>query len=174
MANVIPEKMRHDIARFERARFILVGAAAALICAGIAFVLLIPSFLMVVIDTGQATPDSTIVSSKQQTSDAGALAHTNALLAVLAPIAQTGSTPTAIIADALALRPAGVRIDQIMYHAGSPSTLMLTGAADTSGEINVYQTTLSADPHFTSVSIPVGALVGADGGRFSITLAGAF
>jgi hypothetical protein len=174
MANVIPEKMRRDVEHFERARFILTGSVVALVCAGVAFLLLIPSYLAIMLDTRSAAPAFTVVSPAQKASDAAAIAHTNVLLTVLAPTVAASSTPTDTIQEALSLRPSGVRIDQIIYSAGTPSTLMLTGSADTNSEINAYQTALSADRRFASVSIPVGALVGTDGGRFSITLSGTF
>jgi hypothetical protein len=166
--------MRRDVEHFERARFILTGAVVALVCAGVALLLLLPSYLAILFDMHNVAPAFTPVSPAQQTSDNNAIAHTNALLSVLAPIAAASSTPTDTILDALSLRPSGVRIDQITYNTGTPSTIMLSGSADTNSEINAYQTALSADPHFASVSIPVGALVGTDGGRFSITLSGTF
>ena len=172
MANVIPEKMHRDMNRYDRARFILTGAVVFLVCAGVAFLLLLPSYFANLMDEHQAVPMSAPITAAEQAKDAAAIVHTNALLAVLAPIVKATSTPTDVITDALALRPSGVRIDQIIYNAGKTSSLMLSGAADTNSEINEYQTALSADSRFTSVSVPVGALVGTDGGRFSITLFG--
>jgi hypothetical protein len=40
--------------------------------------------------------------------------------------------------------------------------------------INAYREALAADPHFTGVAVPVGDLLGTAGGKFSITLTGAF
>ena len=166
--------MRRDMEHIERARFILTGAIVALVCAAVALALLLPGYLAIVLDAQRSVPAFSVIAPAQQASDAAAIAHTNALLAVLAPIAMASSTPTDVITEALALRPSGVRVDQIIYHTGNPSSLMISGAADTNGEINAYQGALSADPRFVSVSIPVGALVGTDGGRFSITLSGTF
>ena len=160
--------------RFERARFILTGAVVALVCAGLAFILLLPGYFATILDAQQKVPGFTTVTPTQQADDNNAIAHTTALLSVLAPIAEASSTPTETIRDALTLLPAGVHIDQIIYHTGTPSSLMLSGAADMNSEINAYQTALSADLPFVSVSVPVGALVGTDGGRFSITLSGKF
>ena len=67
-----------------------------------------------------------------------------------------------------------MRVDQITYTAGSPSSLMLVGSADTTGGISAYRAALAADAAFASVSVPVGALVGTEGGRFSVTLSGTF
>ena len=166
--------MRRDIERYERARYIVAGALVALVCAGITFVLLVPSYLATLLDAQHAALGLTPITPAQQTSDSAAIAHANALIAVLAPIAQASSTPTDVITDALSLRPSGVRIDQIIYQAGTPSSLILSGSADTNSEINAYQRALSNDPRFASVTIPVGALVGTDGGRFSVTLLGTF
>ena len=174
MANVIPNEIRLDLESHARARYIVVGAIMALLCAAVAFLLLLPSYLALTIRSNESGSSSQMIASAQQQSDATALKHATALLNVLSPIVLASSTPTAVIGDVLSVRPAGVRITQIIYHAGSPASLMLTGSADSSGEIGAYRDKLSADPRFLSVSVPVGALVGTDGGRFSITLSGTF
>ncbi len=174
MANVIPNEIRQDLESHARARFIIVGAIVALAGAGVTFLLLIPSYLAISTHDGGSQGPSNASASAQQERDIATLKHTTALLGVLSPMVSATSTPTALIEEVLTARPSGVRINQIAYHVGSPSTLMLSGAADTNGEISAYRDTLASDPRFSSVSVPVGALVGTDGGRFSITLSGTF
>jgi hypothetical protein len=174
MANSIPDDMKRATVSRIRTRYVFVGSLAMLLSAFVAFALLVPSYLMLRADA-YAGARSTISSTQaQQTLDSAAIAHTNGLLAQLAPLVVATSTPTNAIAVALAARPAGVHVDQITYTAGAIAGLMLFGSADTSSEISAYRNALAAKPLFASVSVPVGALVGTDGGRFSIRLSGAF
>lgn len=174
MANVIPNEMRRDMRNHSRARFVLAGSTVALISAALSFLMFLPSYFALIVNSRGVSPDFTPITTAVRVSDGEAIQHTNALLSELAPIAAASSTPTDTIASALALRPSGVRVDQIIYTQGAPSSLMLEGSADTNGEISAYRSALAADSEFTSVSVPVGALVGTDGGRFSITLLGTF
>ena len=147
-----------------RARFILMGSAVAIVSAGLSA-------------NSSGTSATAIASSAAgRASDNAAIAHAKLLENELSPIVSPASTttPTFAITAALSMRPQGVRVDQITYTAGSPASLMLVGSADTTSGISAYRTALSADPIFASVSVPVGALVGTEGGRFSITLSGKF
>ncbi len=155
-----------------RARFILAGAIVALVAAALSFLLLLPSYFVL----AAKSPASSAVSitTGQEASDTAAIITTKALLSELAPIAAASTTATDAIAAALSLRPTGVSVDQITYVSGSPSSLMLVGTAATTLGISAYRDALVADPLFSSVSVPVGALVGTEGGRFSITLSGIF
>jgi hypothetical protein len=51
---------------------------------------------------------------------------------------------------------------------------MIVGFSLARDAINVYRQALQADPHFKTVSVPVGDLAGTQGGRFSVTLSGDF
>jgi hypothetical protein len=102
------------------------------------------------------------------------MTNAKALLSELSPLVSASTTPTAVITEALSLRPPGITVDEISYTSGNPASLMLVGSAATNGAISAYKTALASDALFTSVSVPVGALVGTDGGRFSMTLSGDF
>jgi type II secretory pathway pseudopilin PulG len=160
--------------RSARARFVLAASTVLLICAGIAALMLLPSYFVLTASEHRANSSAAPLSSAQRASDTAAITHVKSLLKQLSPLVAASTTPTDAIEGALSLRPTGVRIDQVTYTSGAPATLMLVGSADTNGAISKYQTALAADPIFTSVSIPVGALVGTDGGRFSVRLSGAF
>ena len=175
MANVIPSDINEELQGYAWARFIIVGAFVALACAAIAFLLLMPSYLAIVLSTQHVDDSDAGGALAGKGNDTAVLSHASGLLKILSPIVLATSTPTQTIQAALAMRPQGVHVDQILYHAGGTrSSLMLSGSADSNSEINSYRNALAADPRFVSVSIPVGALVGTDGGRFSITLSGDF
>ena len=157
-----------------RARFMLAGAAALLLCAGGSFLMLLPSYFILAKDASGMPPKGSSISPQQNASDRTVIASAKALLAQVSPIIAATTTPTDAIIAALSVRPSGVHVDQINYMAGSPSSLMLVGSAASTNAISAYRTALAGNALFTSVSIPVGALVGTDGGRFSITLSGNF
>ncbi len=173
MANIIPEEMRKSMQSRLRARFVLAASIVALICAGFSFLALLPSYFVLTTDTSGAGSGAAI-SAAQNAQDRSAISNAAALLSEVTPLSSASSTASDAIAAALSLRPSGVRVDQITYTAGSPSSLMLVGSADTTGGISAYRAALAADPAFASVSVPVGALVGTEGGRFSVTLSGTF
>ena len=171
MANVIPEDIRRSLGRRSLSRFVLAGSIVALVCALAAFLALLPSYFVLTESLSGIAPTAVPVSATQASADRASVTHTNTLLSVLAPIVSATTTPTDVVAEALKLRPAGVHVDQITYTAGS---LMLVGSASTNVTISTYRSALAADPMFSSVSVPVGALAGTDGGRFSMTISGSF
>lgn len=165
--------MLQTVRRRLRARFILALSIVALVSAGISFLVLVPSYLTLTSNASGISAAAVNLSS-ESASDTAALVEAKSLLTQLAPIVSASTTPAEAILSALALRPPGVKVDQITYIAGATASLMLVGSAANNGDISAYQLALSGDPLFSSVSVPVGALVGTDGGRFSITLSGKF
>ena len=174
MTNVIPEDIRRDMQSNARARLIVAASMVAIIVAALSFLALLPSYLVLKVNASGAHPSVAVIAPVDIAHDKVLIAHTTTLLNTLSPLVGTTSMPARTIQSVVALRPVGVHIDQITYIAGSPSSLMLVGSAETNGKISLYRDALVATALFTSVSVPVGALVGTDGGRFSITLLGAF
>ncbi|HUO56263.1 MAG TPA: hypothetical protein VMU27_02425 [Candidatus Paceibacterota bacterium] len=172
MANVMPTEIKKEVRAVIRARFMLLTSCIVLICAVIVFLMLLPSWFSIA-HTPQS-PDSKPISAAQQALDKTALAQTTALLTTLSPIALASTTPSQAVSAALAVRPIGISIEQITYTAGNPSTLILFGSAKTTSAISDYRTALASSTIFTSVQVPVGALVGAEGGQFTLTLTGPF
>jgi hypothetical protein len=173
MVNVIPQKSQKAVHRDMRARFILATALVLFFCAAVSFLMLLPSYFVLVSNVGSTSSAAANLTS-QSASDTAALVNAKSLLSVLQPLVAATTSPSEAIVSALAVRPLGVSVDQITYVSGASSTLMLVGSAANSDEVSMYKLALAADPLFTSVAIPVGALVGTDGGRFSITLSGKF
>ncbi len=155
-----------------RTRFFLAGALIMLAIASLSALALSPSYLVLQTADGAFVSKSAAgISGAQQ--DRDAIIRTQALLKTLSPLIST-TTPTDIIAKAIAARPLGIIIEHVTYSAGHPSSLLLSGTADTTDKLNTYQNILRADSAFTGVSVPVGDLAGTGDGQFSITLTGNF
>ncbi len=166
--------MRRDA----RARFLIAGSLITLIAAAMTFAAFMPAYLTLSNSVRAESQGPTPISASQQAADQLEIKHVNALTHVLSSLVSASSSPTTAIEDAIAARPAEVYLDQILYVAGNPGSLLLHGSTypdgDSDTEINNYRTALSAEPPFTSVSVPVGALVGTEGGKFTITILGKF
>lgn len=170
MTNVIPPEDLKDVWRGYRARLIIVFSSFALVFALLGGLALLPSYIAL----EMLAPESAEPGARDEESkDAAELMRTQALVLQAAPLLAATSSATTMIEAALSLKPRGVSIDRIVYVGGDSQDLQLTGAASRNA-LNEYRTILGSDPRFVNVSVPVGALVGAEGGRFSITLKGNF
>lgn len=101
------------------------------------------------------------------TQDDAAIEHTQALLAAMQPFATSSSL--ASISDALSQLGTGITLSDISYSTAEHS-LTLSGQAQTPDEVNTLRQTLQADPVFSGVTVPVAALLGSQGGGFTITM----
>jgi hypothetical protein len=99
------------------------------------------------------------------------MTKSQALLSAVAPVVSATSSPTQAIETALSLRPKGVTVQRVRY-IGTSKSIQLAGMA-TRDLLTAYRDALEKDGTFTSVSVPVAALVGSSG-QFSITLGGNF
>jgi len=174
MANLIPENIRGEMRGHSQARFVLSTAVLALIVALVAALLLVPSYVILSVHGSMHPGAVATLSQADRTADQAAVTHTNNAIAILLPLIHASSTAVGILQQAVSLHPAGVRIDGISYTSGTPASLMIVGSADSPSLVSAYRTALAANPIFDSVTVPVGALVGTDGGRFSITISGTF
>jgi len=156
-----------------RVRFVLAGSAVALVAALVASVALSPSYLILQVSSGNA-PSQSKSDAPSVALDRAAILETQSLLTALSPIESATSSQTQMIAEALALRPAGISINHITLTSGKPGTMILAGSAKNIAAINDYRKALGNDSNFTSVSVPVGDLAGTQNGQFSITLTGTF
>lgn len=150
-----------------RARFIIVFSILLAILALLAGLLIVPSYLALRIAAPpqQSTP---VAGTGGTTGDAVAIARTQAIVNALTPLLAATTSPSSAIAAALSGRPKGVVIGHITYSADT-GLLTLSGVAPRDA-VNEYRDVLTADMRFSSVSVPVSALVGAEDGRFSVTL----
>lgn len=172
MSNVLPPQQQKQAWRWHRTRFVLAGALFALGAAALSALALLPSYLALSVAENANAP--TVRTSKPNPEDSAAILKAQTELNALAPFLATTTSPTDAAATALGVRPSAVTIDHLAYTAGSPSTLMLSGSATSRETINTYRQALQSSGRFAHVSVPVGDLVGAASGRFSITLSGTF
>ncbi len=169
MANVLPLQTQKKLWRIYRARFIIAFSVFMLGFALLGVILFIPSYFVLRI---AAVPADGAVSthSESASEDIMAVARAQALVRTLQTLVSTTSSPSHSIASVLSNRPKGVLIERITYLADE-GQFLLSGSASREA-LNAYHNVLLRNPAFTSVSIPVAALVGNEGGNFSITLTG--
>jgi len=171
MTNLLPPKSLSDAWSMYRARFLIAGSLVVLVFAGVALLALVPSFLALRISAAPAPAQATSTPGSPQ--DAADILRAQALVRAVAPLAAAATSSDAVIAEALSLRPAGIRVTHIAFAIGTPGQMTISGTGSRDG-ISAYRDALGKDPYFTAVSVPVGALVGADNGQFSITISGTF
>ena len=169
MANVLPLDAQKKLWRMYRARFII--AFSILMCglAVLCGLLMIPSYFALRIAAVPVSSEA-VMRAESAAEDTMAVARAQALVRILQPLLSATSSPAHIITSVLYERPKGVLVRHVTY-TGGQGQLLISGSAARDA-INVYRDTLLKHPSFTSVSIPVAALVGNEGGNFSITLTG--
>jgi len=171
MSNVLPKEAKKAVRGMYRSRFIVAGSLVALFAAGFSALSLLPSYLALHA-AEEVTPQSGVSKSGANSADRAAIASIQTMLKALSPL--VGTPPTAVIIQALSLRPSNITVDHIAYSADNSGSIVLTGSAATREAINKYRQTLSGDAHWKGVSVPIGDLTGEPGARFSITLSGPF
>lgn len=141
-------------------------------CALIAYIALVPAYLVVLFD---APPQSALPgTASDRKLDQAEYKKTQDLLKLLAPIVSTTSSPIHIVMRAVGARPKGILIDHVSYSIGKPGTsvVIIEGTSEKREAINTYYDTLKRDAFFKSVVIPVEDLVGTNGSTFILTLTG--
>lgn len=170
MSNILPNDAKRSAWSMYRARFIIAGSLVALFVAGLCALSLLPSYLALHAADLSGTASDTSAKTTSDT-DRAAIASLRTMLTSLSPLVAATTSPSQAIAQALSLRPSTISVDHVTYEGGS---IVLTGVASTREAIKGYRQALSVDPHWKSVSIPIGDLTGAPGARFSLTLSGNF
>lgn len=176
MANVLPQDRSSAISRFYGARFLFVGSVAAICCAAIACIALLPSFA---VSRAEGVPDATSALSAEDQQERVELALAQRLVRQLLPVATTTAPGLSAIDDIVEMKPAGVAITNIAYapgKEGTGSSLVVQGVGATREALNAYAARLRADARFETVSVPLNVLAGAraDEGGFTVTLMGDF
>jgi hypothetical protein len=170
MTNVLPLDAQKDLWRIHRSRFIAAGALVCLSLAIAAAAGLVPSFAAL---ESQAPSPATVASAKTAAEDLKLLKKAQLEMSAAAPFLEKNSHPVEVLQKVIALRPKGVSIDGLKFSAGMPGQIVVEGAASRE-QLSAFKTALLSDTTFATVSVPVGALVGNDGSRYSITLTGSF
>lgn len=171
MANVIPREGLSKMQKRNTARFLLISSFMIAGAALVAILAILPAYVSVRIAR------ASIESANQEaagsmSADQDTAIRTQALITNLTPIANATSSPSSALAFALAQKPAGISITTITYTGGSKPTILLTGTSQRREAMNTFRDALEASGRFSSVAVPVAALVGAQEGRFTITLNG--
>ncbi len=169
MTNVLPLPAQQSLWAMHRARFLIVLSLVCIGLAMLAFIALMPSYFALESNTLSEAQMSAQGSSAAESLKS--MSKSQALLSALTPIIFATSSPSAAIERALALRPKGVTVQRIRY-VGASKNIQLAGAANRDA-LTAYRTALENDGMFSSVSVPVAALVGTSG-QFSVTLSGKF
>jgi Tfp pilus assembly protein PilN len=172
MSNVLPQETRARIEFLVKTRYIVVGAWVVLGAALIANLTILPAFVSIYFPKVALEETSRELREveAQAEGDRTTVAKTRALVTELSAVrAEPVATP--LIETVLAEKPAGVVIENIAYRPGS---LVLAGSSADRRDLEAYRERLSALGTFSSVSIPVAALVGALSGSFTVTLSGSF
>lgn len=169
MANVLPAEEKKRVLREVRSRFVLTFALVLMVGASVAIASLLPALISVRLATSGIPQDGEL--SQTVRDDQAKHARALALVSALNPLVLATTTPSATVIAALGAKPAGISVSGISYSKGR---LLLNGVSRDRQAINDYRETLEADARFSSVSVPVAALVGSQDGRFTITLLGQF
>lgn len=175
MSNLLPKERSRALSGNFRDKLILVGALGFLCAAILAILALSPSYIALQIGQnllGQSTSAS--MPSAQDRSDRKEISRSQGVMTSVAPIVSATSSEMDLLNSALEKRPRGVAINHIILTVGKNVSIVIDGSASDREEINQYKEALENDPRFTGASVPVGALLGAEGGKFTITASGAF
>lgn len=171
MSNLLPIPEQRRVWAIYRSRFIIALSTLLIALALLAALALLPSYLALEI---AAPPESDAkIAHAANTPDPTGLARAQTIVRTLSPALTSTSSPTSLIEAVLAAKPSGVAVTQITYSMLSGSQLSLTGSGNRD-KVSAYRDALAKNPSFTSVSIPVSALVGSGEGRFSLTIGGSF
>ncbi len=169
MTNVLPLPAQRSLWNIHRARFLIVLSLVLIGLSVLAYVALLPSF--VALESNTLSDAEISAQGNSVTQSLKSMQGSQALLTAVSPVIYATSSPSLAIEKAIALRPKGATVSRIRYISSSRS-IQIAGVANREA-LTAYRTALENDGMFTTVSVPVAALVGASG-QFSITLAGKF
>ncbi len=174
MSNLLPENSRIELRTEYRARYVFAGSLLALGAAVFMALSMIPSY---VVFSAALPKDQSSAASEETKKDFEDITRAQALVQQIAPTLVSTSTISRAIEAALLVRPQGAHVDTVSYaydNIAMTGAVTIGGLADGRGSINAYRTALQKNPTFTSVRLPVGDLIGTQGGRFTVTLTGNF
>jgi Tfp pilus assembly protein PilN len=170
MSNVLPQNARKKLLGDIRARFLLVLSVALLVAAIVGLLSLAPALISVRI-AQESLRSTEAAAGEAAREDQQKQVRAQALIDALKPVMNASSSPMESVAAALLARPANISITTITYSKG---TIILSGTSRNRQAVNAYSEALGNDERFTTVAVPVAALVGAQEGRFTVTLNGNF
>lgn len=172
MSNVLTLEEKKNRDQKARARTVLCGALMCALAAGVACLALLPTLISIQVARASLNaPSSDEVATAR--SDQEQALRTQGRVAALKSLMSATSSAPAALAMALSLQPAGISITSATYQAGRHE-IVLSGNSQNREVLNSFRDELRGSGTFTGVTVPVAALVGTQGGRFTITLTGTF
>lgn len=171
MANVLPKETLKAVRGSYRSRFILVGSLIAIVSGAFALLALLPVYAIVKAEQERTDVEVAGFSPSDERDD---IMRTQALVKALKPVAVVATSSLAILNEVFSARPSGVVLSSAGYIKGVGGTIAVSGQASSRESINTFRETLSKNPLFTSVTVPIGVFVGAGGSEFSMTITGDF
>lgn len=171
MANVLTLEEKKNLDRRMRARFILVGALVLTIGAAVACLALLPA--LVSVQVAHASLNAPPEESAAARDDQQKASRAQVLVTALGSLASATTSSANALAGALALRPTGISVTAITYQANA-HTIQLSGTSPRREAVNAFRDALEGSGAYSSVTVPVAALVGTQEGRFTITLKDGF
>lgn len=179
MSNLLPQERLQSLRRRFYYRLLLVGSLVLLLTAVFAALAVLPSYVAPKIARGlqgeRALATSTAGINLQSRTETNEILRSQAILAKISPIISATSSASDLLIAVILLRPEGISIDHLIFTSGRDGIIIVEGVASGREEINLYREELAKQSDkFTGVSVPVGSLLGKDGGEFTITLKGAF
>ncbi|HEY4514300.1 MAG TPA: hypothetical protein VJH69_03150 [Candidatus Paceibacterota bacterium] len=177
MSNLLPKETNQLIWKRFTNRLLFVGALMFLLSALFVVLALLPSYIIPRIEQNILKKSESTLSVNGESdpvAEKNELSRSRDILLRATPAISASSSPSDLISAALSRRPQGIYVNRISFTAGRDGTMIIAGDATGREELNQYREELSKDERFTAVSIPVGSLIEAKGGEFTITLKGLF
>lgn len=171
MANVIPREGLSKIQKRNNARFLFLGSLMFAAAAVVAILAILPAYVSVRIARAAVDSATEQAANESMSADQDAAVRTQGLLTNLGSVANATTSPSSALTTALAQKPIDASITLITYNANARS-IVLTGTSDRREAVNAFRDALEASGRFAGVAVPVAALVGAQEGRFTVTLSG--
>lgn len=179
MLNLLTPEERKLIRRDYILRVCSVAFIFAFFTVVIALASILPAYFYATTEerSRKAELEALVFESEKAEDDSIALAlsRTNTILSFLEADGDDKPQTSELVADALAVRPQGVRVDTLSFDkAGEENVLTITGVADTRAVLIEYSRSIAAQPHFLTADIPADDLARTRNIAFRLTVRGNF
>jgi len=154
-----------------RARLVLVTSLVLLGLAAIGGLVLLPSYFALKIAAPPLAETTPLETGAPD--DALVVERAQFLVREVTGVLGATSSPSATVLSALALKPVGITISRVLYQSDTTGQITISGVGGREA-VSAYRDALTKSGTYASVAVPAGALVGSQGGSFSIVLRGAF
>src|SRR6185503_3662762 len=136
MANLLPEKQAKMIRGEFRDRFVMATALVLLSTAGIAALVLFPSYQ--ILTASESGEQSAVLKAREDKQDQQEMMRVQALSKQINTLLVATSSATQAISKAMAARPKGILITSISYSPGTSANMVISGSGSDREAINDY------------------------------------